>query len=165
METFGLLASRFPCSRYLAPAFSLLASVRARCLSLVMVKAGRPDPPRVLGTLPRHKRQLAIVVLLRLVIVLTARDHHVSGRGEFTLEAIRTKRKRLIEVVISGASEVHLHRTEVDDRFVLAECREPKETREVAISDCWSGDRSRRNRLAVPVFQGDGQLAIERGRL
>ena len=128
-----------------------------------MVKARGPDLPRMLGTLPRHKRQLAIVVLLRLVIVLTARDHHVSGRGEFALEAVRTRRKRHVEVVISGASEVHLHRTEVDDRSVLAECRKPKETREIAVSDCWSGDRSRGDRLTVLVFYGDGQFTLERG--
>ena len=89
----------------------------------------------------------------------------MSGRGELALEAVRTGRKRLVEVVISGTSEVHLHRTEVDDRFVLTECREPKETREVAISDCWSGDRSRGDRLAVIVFKGDVQFTIERCRL
>ena len=127
-----------------------------------MVKAGRVDLPGVFVTLPRHKRQLAFTVLLRLVVVLAARDHHMPGRGELALEAVRTGRKRLVEVVISGTSEVHLHRTEVDDRFVLTECREPKETREVAISDCWCGDRSRRDRLTVIVFQGDGQLALER---
>ena len=127
-----------------------------------MAEAGRPGFPRMLGTLLRHERKLAIVVLLRLVIVLAARDYHVSGRGEFALKAVRTKRERPVEIVISRANEVHLHRTEVDDRFVLTECREPKETREVAVSDCWCGDRSRGDSLAVIVFQRDGQPAVER---
>ena len=130
-----------------------------------MVKAGRVGLPGVLVTLPRHKRQLACTVLLRLVVVLAARDHHMPGRGELALEAVRTGRERLVEVVISRTSEVHLHRTEVDDRFVLAECREPKVTQGVAISDCWSGDRSRGDRVTVLVFQRDGQLAIKRSRL
>ena len=119
----------------------------------------------MLGTLLRHERKLAVVVLLRLVIVLAARDYHVSGRGEFALKAVRSRRERPLKIVVSGASEVHLHRTEVDDRFVLTECRQPKETREIAVSDCWSGDRSRGDRLAVIVFKGDGQFTTKRCRL
>ena len=102
--------------------------------------------------LPRYKRQLAVTVLLRLVVELTARNYHMSRWRELTLKAVRSGRKRLVEIVVAGTSEVHLHRTEVDNRFVLTECREPKETREVAISDCGSNDRSRGDRLAVLVF-------------
>ena len=161
MGTFGLLAFRSTCSLSLVPDFSLLASVRAKCSSLVMGKAGRTGLPGVSFTLPGHERKLAFALLLRLIVVLAARDHHVPGRGELALEAVRTGRKRLVEVVISRTSEVHLHRAEVDDRLVLTEGRQPEETREIAIGDCWCGDYSRGDSLAVIMFQGDGQLAVK----
>ena len=159
--TFGLLAFRSTCSLCLVPDFSLLASVRARCPSLVMGKAGRTGLPGVSFTLPGHERKLAFAPLRRLIVVLAARDHHVPGRSELALEAVRAGRKRLVEVVIPKASEVHLHGAEVDDRLVLAECRQPEETREIAIGDRWCGDDSRGDSLAVIMFQGDGQFAIE----
>ena len=161
MGTFGLLAFRSTCSLCLAPDFSLLASVRTKWSSLEVGEAGRTGLPGLSFPLPRHKCELTFAPLRRLIVVLAARDHHVPGRGELALEAVRTGRKRLVEVVITGTSEVHLHRTEVDDRFVLTECREPKETREVSVSDCWCGERSRRDSLAVIVFQGDRQLAVK----
>ena len=93
MGTFGLLAFRPTCSLCLAPDFNLLASIWTKCPSLVVVKAGRPDLPSVFVTLPRHKRQLAVVVLLRLIVELTARNHHMSGRSVLTLKTISAKRE------------------------------------------------------------------------
>ena len=106
MGTFRLLASRSTCSLCLVPDFSLLASVRAKCSSLVMGKAGRTGLPGVSFTLPGHERKLAFALLLRLIVVLAARDHHVPSRGQFALVAIRAKRSA--QIVITGAHEVHL---------------------------------------------------------
>ena len=126
-----------------------------------MSEAGRTSLPGVSFTLPGHERKLAFALLLRLTVVFATRDHHVPGRGELALEAVRTGRKRLVEVVIPMASEVHHQCAEVDDRLVLTECRQPEETREIAIGDRWCGDYSRGDSLAVIMFQGDGQLTIK----
>ena len=64
VRNFSLLASALAGSHYLASVFSLRAFDRARGLSLVMAEAGRPGFPRMLGTLLRHERKLAVVVLL-----------------------------------------------------------------------------------------------------
>ena len=163
LGTFSLLASRSTCSRYLATVFSLRAFDRARGCSLIWTEAGRPGLPRVLGTLLNDERKFTVVLLLRFVIVFAARDHHVSRRCQLTLEAVRTGRERPAQIVIAGASEVHLHRAKIDDRLILTECRKPQETWEVAIRDCWSSDRSRGDSQAVYVFQRDGQCTVVRG--
>ena len=85
----------------------------------------------------------------------------MPGRGELALEAVRTGRERLVEVVVPRANEVHCQCAEVDDRLVLAKCRQPEETREVTVGDRWCGDDSRGNGLAVIMLQGDGQFAVK----
>ena len=67
--TFGLLAFRSTCSLCLVPDFSLLASVRARCPSLVMGKAGRTSLPGVSFTLPGYESKFAFALLLRLMVI------------------------------------------------------------------------------------------------
>ena len=126
-----------------------------------MGEAGRTGLPGLSLTLPRYERELTFAPLRRLIVVLAARDHHVPGRSELALEAVRTGRERLVEVVIPRASEVHLHGAKVDDRLILAKCRQPEETREIAIGDRWCGDYSRGDSLAVIMFQGDGQFTLE----
>jgi len=86
MESFDLMASRFNYWCYLAsrsgcyPAsvFSLVASNRARCCSLVPAEAGRPSYLRLFGVLSCNKRELSITVLCWFVIVFAAWEYHVS---------------------------------------------------------------------------------------
>ena len=94
MGAFSLLASRLPCSLFLVPDFSLLASVRAKWSSLEVSEAGRTCLPGLSFSLPRHERELTFASLRRLIVVLAARDHHVPGRSELALEAVRTRRER-----------------------------------------------------------------------
>ena len=71
MEYVDLMASRFNywcylasmSGCYLASVFSLVASNRARCSSLVPTEAGRPGHLRLFGTLSRNKCELSITVL------------------------------------------------------------------------------------------------------
>jgi len=128
-----------------------------------MGKAGRTGLPGLSLTLPRHERELTFAPLRRLVVVLAARNHHVPGRSELALEAVRAWRERLVEIIIPRASEVHRKCAEVDDCLVLPERCQPKETRKVTVSDRWCGDCPRGNSLAIIVLQRDGQFAIKWG--
>ena len=161
MGAFSLLASRLPCPLFLVPDFSLLASVKARQSSLEMSEAGRTCLPGLSFSLPRYKRELSVVTPLRASPVFAAWNDHMPRRGKFALEAVNSRRECATQVIIAGASEVHCQGTEVDDRLVLTECRQPEETREIAIGDCWCGDYSRGDSLAVIMFQGDKQFTIK----
>ena len=163
MGAFSLLAFRLSSPLFLVPDFSLLASVRTKWSSLEVGEAGRTGLPGLSFPLPRHKCELTFAPLRRLIVVFAARDHHVPRRGELALKTVRARRERLVEVIVPGASEVHRQGAEVDDCLVLAECCQSKETRKVAVGDCWCGDCPRRDSMAVIVLQGDGQLAIKWG--
>ena len=108
-----------------------------------MGEAGRTGLPGLSLTLPRYERELTFAPLRRLIVVLATWYDHVPRRSELTLEAVRARRKRLVKVVVPGASEVHRQGAEVDDCLVLTECCQPKESREIAVSDRWCGNRPR----------------------
>ena len=93
MGAFSLLASRLPCSLFLVPDFSLLASVRAKWSSLEVSEAGRTCLPGLSLTLPSHERELSIAPLRRLIVVLAARYDHVSRRSKLALKAVRARRE------------------------------------------------------------------------
>ena len=120
-----------------------------------MSEAGRTCLPGLSFSLPRHERELTFALLRRLIVVLAARYNHVSRRSELTLETVRARRERLVEVIVPGASEVHRQGAEVGDCLVLTECCQPKETREVTVGDRWCGDCSRGNGLTIIVLQRD----------
>ena len=124
-EFFSLLAFESTRSPILGPAFSLLASSRTRFRSLIRAEARRSGLSRSLGTLRCHERKLTGFVRLLFSTVFTTRDHNVARRGKLALIAVRTRRERTAEVVLAGAREVHLHRTEVNDRLILTQCRKP----------------------------------------
>ena len=127
LNTFSQLASRFNDSQHLATVFSLRAVDRAKGCSLIRTEAGRADLPRRLGTLLRHECKLTILVLLRLVIIFAARDHHVSRRSQLTLKGIRTRRHRCIEISIARAFEAQFECREVEHCAILAKSSEAQQ--------------------------------------